>query len=517
MSFTEKIRKHIWPWCIFILAAAVFYIWIAYQIPYTHDDWDWGLAPGIEHLTTADINSRYAGNAVEVLITRSFALKTVVMGLVFALMVFSSTKNAYLFLSGETKSKIDFKTTTCAFLFANCIFLCMPSYIWGQTNGWVAGFANFVMSALAMLIFFRLLFERGSSHLSKKRKVTSAVLHFVFGVIIQLFIENLTVIFLMFSFAFALYCLIRKEERKNINIYTLFAGNLAGAVIMFSNNIYSSLWNTGTAVDGYRVLQYDRSKPLSVFLETAYQRYMRNFIPGIVSQDILIPMVISLLLLLIAARKLKGKESFAKKFLIVLMMIFDIAFLVYYGSVMFNKCPAFIRESDSLYAFIDLGFAEIISVELVVLFLNERKLLRRLLVFWFMPFLAMVPMLTVDSIGGRCFYAGVISFCVFCQMLLIYYLKNVRFVPKTIVLVVLGIITAFFAFSMGRIYLAIGHVSRERYQIIENVKDETGDITIVMPPYPFEDYMWFPDPADDSRVAYFKEFYGIPDNVDVEF
>ena len=61
----------------------VFYLWMAAQTPYTHDDWDWGLDIGIQHLLTADINSRYAGNLIEVLLTRSVFLKNLVMGLVF--------------------------------------------------------------------------------------------------------------------------------------------------------------------------------------------------------------------------------------------------------------------------------------------------------------------------------------------------------------------------------------------------------------------------------------------------
>ena len=44
-----------------------FYVWIAAQIPYTHDDWDWGLEVGMQHLLKADINSRYVGNLIEVI------------------------------------------------------------------------------------------------------------------------------------------------------------------------------------------------------------------------------------------------------------------------------------------------------------------------------------------------------------------------------------------------------------------------------------------------------------------
>ena len=68
-----------------------FYLWVAAQIPYTHDDWDWGLEVGMQHLLKADINSRYVGNLIEVIITRSVILKTLIMGMILTLIPVSIT------------------------------------------------------------------------------------------------------------------------------------------------------------------------------------------------------------------------------------------------------------------------------------------------------------------------------------------------------------------------------------------------------------------------------------------
>ena len=517
MSKADKIRRNMWPWIILIPAALVFYVWLAYQIPYTHDDWDWGLDIGITHLLSADINSRFAGNLIEVLITRSVFLKTVLMGTVFTLIVFLSTRLADLFIQSGPKKTTDIKSFICSFLLSNALFLSIPSYIWSQTNGWIAGFSNFVVSALGLLWFYYLVFYHREEYSSKSKKTAAAILYLIFGIAVQLFIENLTVFILLFSFAVTLYCIIKKKGGKTLNIYMLFAGNVIGTAVMFCNNIYGSLWNTGTAIDGYRVFQYDRSKPVSVFLDSACQRYMRDFIPEIISEHILVPIFISLLLVFIGCRKLKGKGSSLKKLLTILMMVFDVMFFLYYVSVLLNKCPAFIADSDYLYALIDLVFSEIIPVELVILFFDEKKLLSKILTVWFAPFLVMLPMLLIDSIGGRCFYVGVICHIMLCQMLLLYCLKNAKFAVKTATLVLLSIVTAFFVISIFRIYSGIGRVNRERNKIISSVRNETGNVTIVMPSYPFDQYLWFPDPADDSRMAYYKEFYNIPDNVTVEF
>ena len=78
--FTEKIN---WQLVLLAVATGAFYIYLAAQIPYTHDDWDWGLSNGWEQLLTANINSRYSGNFLEVLMTRSGVFKTLFMGLSF--------------------------------------------------------------------------------------------------------------------------------------------------------------------------------------------------------------------------------------------------------------------------------------------------------------------------------------------------------------------------------------------------------------------------------------------------
>ena len=71
---------------LFLLAWFAFCLWLAAQIPYTHDDWDWGLSNGIEQLLTASINSRYVGNLIVVALTRSVLLKDLVMALTFTLL-----------------------------------------------------------------------------------------------------------------------------------------------------------------------------------------------------------------------------------------------------------------------------------------------------------------------------------------------------------------------------------------------------------------------------------------------
>ena len=90
-------KKSSAPFALVLSLSIVFYIWLAAQIPYGWDDWTWGLPMGMERFLTASINCRYAGNLVEIIITRSRLLKDVIMGLCFALLPLS-------FLRGYARS-----------------------------------------------------------------------------------------------------------------------------------------------------------------------------------------------------------------------------------------------------------------------------------------------------------------------------------------------------------------------------------------------------------------------------
>ena len=65
------------------LLVALFYFWLAAQIPYSHDDWDWGSGVGMQQFLYATLNSRYSGNFFVVILTRFPILKIGIMGATF--------------------------------------------------------------------------------------------------------------------------------------------------------------------------------------------------------------------------------------------------------------------------------------------------------------------------------------------------------------------------------------------------------------------------------------------------
>ena len=63
-------RKQVLYWCVLALLLAG-WLYIAWNVPYTHDDWDWGLPEGLERWLSGTLNNRYAGTFFVLAMTRS--------------------------------------------------------------------------------------------------------------------------------------------------------------------------------------------------------------------------------------------------------------------------------------------------------------------------------------------------------------------------------------------------------------------------------------------------------------
>ena len=142
-NFTRLLR-----WAVPALFAA-FFIWLAAQIPYAHDDWDWGIGLGMRQLIYATVNSRYAGNLLEVILTRSEAAKCLIMGLTFLALPLA----AVWVTPGADNANEKARIALCCLSLV--LLLATGTDMWRETNGWVAGFANYSFSALILAVFIR--------------------------------------------------------------------------------------------------------------------------------------------------------------------------------------------------------------------------------------------------------------------------------------------------------------------------------------------------------------------------
>lgn len=127
-----------------LLGALVFYLYIAWSVPYsTTDDLQWGMDQGLRWWLQGSLNRRYVGNFFAVAMCHSPLVKTLVMGLtMFAIPLLM----ARLAARGEERSLLPIYLASSAGL------LLMPPVMWQETYAWVSGFGNYVVPTLLFLV-----------------------------------------------------------------------------------------------------------------------------------------------------------------------------------------------------------------------------------------------------------------------------------------------------------------------------------------------------------------------------
>lgn len=492
---TLKIGRN--SYIVVCLVAAFFYLWMAAQVPYTHDDWDWGLPVGIQQLVSANINSRYAGNLFVVVMTRSEAIKTLVMGLGYWLLPFLISEFAIREVSDSAK-----KNRTVCFLLCNVFLLTMNREIWQQTYGWVAGYANFVVSAIFMVSIIHKILSTFEGVETEQGSVKKAFLWGAIGFVSQLFLENIALFLFVLSVCAEIY-FVYKNRCVSFPLLGLAVGTTMGLAVMFGSGIYQELWNSGSAVGGYR----------QVFLNSKmnfYTAVVRCFdqLSAILCRVWEInPIISSMILLLLSVSLLSTTEK--SKYLLLALNTLVLAYFVF-------VCLFELRVRFAIKILSNLTYFLLVAAETIILFGKDKIFTGKLLVLWVCVPAVIAPLIITTEIGARLFLTPGILLVFFAAMLCVKVLENMpRAVFKAVQVCLLTAVVCLFAYY-GRIYYDIGLCKSNREGIISQAV-ATGADFICLPQYPHIEYLWCPEPKSEQRLMFFKQFYGIGDSVTVEF
>lgn len=230
--------------CRAVLAAAlIYYLFIAWAVPYScTDDLQWGMEQGVRWWKYGLLNGRYAGNLCAVLMCHFPTVKVLLMGgCMFAIPVLM----AVLMERGDTERFLPM------FLTANGMILLMPPIMWIEVYGWVSGFGNYGVSA-AMFLAFLLLVRR--TYQKKDRPGVRAALLLGWALVMGLFVETLSLLFVGVTLVLGLYSLWDKPLR--LPYWASFVGAVLAAVLMFSNGVLAELLGQGVALEGLRNLTF---------------------------------------------------------------------------------------------------------------------------------------------------------------------------------------------------------------------------------------------------------------------
>lgn len=502
-----KVKKETVSRILIYAMVALFYLWLASCVPYTHDDWDWGISNGITQLLTANINSRYAGNFCVVVMTRSQLLKTVMMGLTCFLVPFGIGKIAAAG-SGDQQER----DRMLYFLVGNFLLLTMDLETWRETYGWVSGFANYVISAIFLLLHLNVLLQVFEERDSWEKDTTAKAIGLgCTSFLGQLFLENLA-IYMVLLVLFVGFIYYKKFHRIPRYVMCMAVGVLAGLAVMFSSSIYGSLLQTGSAVDGVRKMSFHADKSLmenikGVILQTA----------GLVRRGGEEQFLLNSILLCLLGYCLQQKKELAKTYKTVLIAI-NIVIVGYFSvvkvfSVSYDSANLLLAAAGAAVNFL---YFLMVTIEIAVVLWNHKLELYKAGVLWGSVILYLAPMIATTVFGPRIYYiSNVLTILLVC--LLLRYSGIAA--DKKMGVYLTSAVAVGIAVSMlyyGVVYHAIDTCNQQR---LENISKSIalGETEIQLPRYSYEEYLWMPDPISEQREGYYKEFYEIPENFQLSF
>ena len=309
--FTDKTAKINAIICLLFL---VLYLYIGFCIPYYDDDWIAGGPYGWFITFSGCANGRYVGNIILDLLAHSRFLKTIVMGTVSLLIPYE------IAIIGCEFNTVIFRFK---FILFNVLLMLIDFQMWSEIYGWVSGFGIYAVIGLLMIYYIRLhddLFV-GESGKTEHRWYYYIGL-FLFAIIMQLFLENIALAFILLGFLGLLF-----SVKFKINIakhLVLFIGNVIGIILLFSNGMIRELFVTGASVDD-RHLSVDVSATLSQKIIKIFNSFFGETWLSVWNRDYYFTMI---LMALLVVDIILIKKSFKK--IDVLALCFMVALCVNY-------------------------------------------------------------------------------------------------------------------------------------------------------------------------------------------
>ena len=494
---------------ICILPIWVFFLWMISKTPYGLDDWLWGIPAGFEDFVSGNQNGRYIGNLFEVIVTRSVFLKVVLIGSMSTLLPLLSVRLIQTEIVQEAFSENKQKLLMELFLFATLMYLNIPLEIWRQTFGWIAGFSNFGFSGVLLLLYLTQLFR--ANRTEQKCGFKGFAVSFLTSFCVSLILENVTVYILAVTLVSTVIYSIRTKQ-YSVRHYSLMIGSITGAVLMFSGSVYESLLSTGHAYNNMRSISFDLNAGLLSNLRVFYLRFV-YFFPHYLWGDQWIPCttISSLLAVKSAHSNQRGRH---------IISVFFSLFAVYFVAVrFFGPIESYIgRWSDVLTQRLNLLFFWTGAAAILLFWMTDKKRQSILLFLWFSVPGVILPLVATNttSESTRCLLTPAVFLIMFCLTLIVdagpvrngYLRRGFHALIVVLLLVSIGRITV--------VSYENGLVMQKREALVRSAKDGKA-YYLDFPDFPHLEYLWVTEPLGDRQKGFFRAFYQIPEDVEINF
>ncbi len=483
------------------IAVFLFWLWIFYNTPYMNDDWYWGRSWGIRTTLTGSTNSRYLGNLCIVLLTRSTAFKILFPTVLVWLLHFCISR---------FPAELEEKHRLLIFLFSNLmLFLAEPS-IWNQTIGWLAGFANYMTSGFCLVAL--LMIVRKSFRAPERFSAKRTVLVFLFTFASGLFMEHLTIYFVLLSLAALVMALFLK---KNIRTAAaMLSAALVSMLVMFTGPSYQNIYENGGSQ--VRELSFKGSGSLTEVIRAVLKRMLFH-LPGMYERNLFLCLAVLLVLTLLSITVLKGRTRLAICFS-VLNAALSAALLV----KRYAALPGFLTDGNGASR-LSLIFLLLTCAELLVLLLlsQDKHAFLDLGFLWLSTFIVASPLALTTTSGGRLYLCVVILSGLFLAEGYAYLVKQGVVGKKSFLTLAVSLSAAclILAATTANVYRVIGQIDRWQMEIIDQARENKDPVIYIPEYYPHHRRYVFVTNVEGvgPYAKVFKQFHGLSTDVDIYY
>ena len=480
-----------------VLLFAVFAV-LVYWFPASGDDWAWGSRLGMERLRDgfAGYNGRYLGNLLVMALTRSELLNMVLTGVSLVCVcllpkVFAGNKG---FLP---------------YAFGTMLFLLMSRGMFVQSVVWTSGFSNYVPPILLTFLYVLMVQDVFDDQLPKY-SMSDAVISAVIGFSAALFMENVTLYNLAASGAILAMAFLRFRKVCAVHL-AHFAGCIGGTVLMFSNSAYGAI---AQGDDAYR------SMALNEGLINTVSNNMKVIVDMFFLENILVLGIFTLLCVICYGIYLKDAEK-GRKHCGFMMAHLGAGFLLCFkctevSQTIFDKLGLSLTIVVWLYVLIVMVYC-LSALAIVAISVKNPGTKRRALFLMLSIPVLLAPLVVVNPIGARCFFAPYWMLASACVLLFTYVME---YLPLSAAMRKLALIVAIAASAAMVVHYAGIYTTLHRYVQLRDTyaqkQAEAGCREIVLGKLPQKDYVWCADPADPWDERY-KRLYDIDQDVVFKF
>ena len=434
-------------------------------------------------------NGRYIGNTIGVLLSMTYKFEY----LKYIRGIFMGSGIFMLILLCSELSNLD---KNIKFIIPTALILLAPVEIYAQVYSWTAAYVNYLIPTIIFLVILLILRKYINENYKIQKKYIFLI--FILELSCQLFIENVTIYLVIFSFSLCIFSCYKYKDLLNISI-SLFISSLIGMGIMFSCKGYRQINS-----DGYRSININHS---SEIIHAIVDKGL-TMIDFIIFDNCFLISILLILCFLIRKHSISNNK---KKYYFILLIIPCLIFIRYMFRIkdmnLYNF-PKWIRISKCVLVCIVTISIIWILISTICKYIEDKNLQKKLYFYYTSIIGVSVPLIIVNPISTRCFFMCYIFLTLICVDLINYVIKLKIIQSKRLniianILVILVLANKYYIFS---------NIYNQFEQIISysNEKIVNKDTNLILiPKFKYQKYFY----SDTSDFIGFLYYHNTPNDI----